>query len=306
MKTRDVSSFADLDRCFEEFHRFQDWVYRGQADASWGLIPKLARAPIVEERALFTVSIGYTAESGAMAFPFNILDVAERLRKARSDAALAIERQSLTEWERLSYPYLKKRTENDWELLAMGQHYELMTRLLDWTENPLAAAFFALSEAQEAPAAIYALRCTRRLDVRLRLADFKGLALYAPRRSFDRVIRQDSLFSVSEDPCCNLVEQLEGDAELVKFVIPAELRETLLRKVVSFGIDRSTLFPDLGGVAYHINWRLNRPGLLAQGDPKLDRSQILALQRFKALLEPRPPASPPNPSTADGEAAAEV
>src|SRR5262245_41521913 len=113
--TRDVSSFAELDRCFEEFHRFQGWVYRGQADASWGLIPNLARAPIVQERALLTVSSGYTGESVAIAFPFNVLDVAERLRRARSDAALAIERQSLTEWERLSYPYLTKRPENDWE-----------------------------------------------------------------------------------------------------------------------------------------------------------------------------------------------
>lgn len=49
MEVRQVSSFAELDQYFEEFNRFQGWVYRGQADDSWALIPKLARAPIVRE-----------------------------------------------------------------------------------------------------------------------------------------------------------------------------------------------------------------------------------------------------------------
>ena len=299
--TYDVSSFAELDQCFEEFHRFRGWVYRGQADARWSLVPKIARDPIVEEHAQSAVSKDYISHPVVPVFGSIIGDLPERLLKARTDAVLAIEETSLAKWKRLSYPYLAKRPENDWEWLAVGQHYGLMTRLLDWTENSLAAAFFALSETREASAAIYALRCTQRLNVELAISEFEGLALYSPPRSFDRVIRQDGIFSVSGNPCCDLAGQLDGYAELVRFIIPPDLREILLRKVVSFGVDRSTLFPDLGGVADHINWCLGHPALLAQGDPKLDRVNARAHKRLRTLMASRLPASMSNPAPADSE-----
>ena len=304
MEVRQVSSFAELDQCFEEFQRFQGWVYRGQADESWGLLQKLARAPIVREYSLSALNPLNVFE--VPPFLYDFPGLAEELHRARDSAARIVERRSLSKWKQFSLPYLTKQPEYDWEWLAIGQHYGLMTRLLDWTENPLAAAFFALSENREAAAAIYALRCVRRLDVRTPLDSFKGLAIYTPLRTLDRVIRQDSHFSVSGNPCFEL--NGDGEAELVKFVIPADLREVLLRKIISFGVDRSTLFPDLDGAATHINWCLDHPGLLVQGDPNLDRSLTLVHEKFKALvasrLQNRP--LPPNPTpAADGKAAAE-
>ncbi len=47
---------------------------------------------------------------------------------------------------------------NNWELLALGQHHGLPTRFLDWTENPLVAAYFACDGQYDREGVIYVLK----------------------------------------------------------------------------------------------------------------------------------------------------
>ena len=66
------------------------------------------------------------------------------VKKTRED------RQALEVAIRLAFtqramPFVGRTFSNDWDQLFFMQHYGIPTRLLDWTENPFVALYFALS-----------------------------------------------------------------------------------------------------------------------------------------------------------------
>lgn len=56
------------------------------------------------------------------------------------------EESFLSKFKSKSIPYLKNLPENDWEWMFLMQHYNTPTRLLDWSESPLVALFFAVDD----------------------------------------------------------------------------------------------------------------------------------------------------------------
>lgn len=162
--------------------------------------------------------------------------------------------------------------EGDYALqLAMMQHYRLPTRLLDWTESPLFALFFAVQNSDDRQGVLWAL-CPAKLNEK----GFQTATLLSPYRedvqilfkspfvdsdeNADKVaavsirhvdIRmtvQLSVFSIhgSRVP---LNENDGSDQFLIKFEIPPKSKQMLRLELIALGIRESNIFPDLDHLA---------------------------------------------------------
>src|SRR5208337_4831470 len=168
-------------------------------------------------------------------------------------------------WKRMAVGHIVSNITSDWDWLAIAQHHGLATRLLDWTTNPLNAAYFAVREPRKkraasahGPAVIHAARFVEpfKPSAETLLEEplkSDSVAIFRPRYVVPRIVRQEGLFTVHGPPETPL-ESREGIVDLEQIVIAEPYRTNLLAELARYGVNHASLFPDLDGLSSYLNW----------------------------------------------------
>lgn len=198
------------------------WVFRGQRDAAWPLLPKAGRPDFV----------------------------------SKFSAGLS-EKEVFDSWKRYAVHFLQQHhqyPQDEWDWMVLAQHHGLATRLLDWTKNPLNAAFFAVAKNGTTGCALYAFEIKSRFKVKDEGPfdiDSGKMKIYYPRGLSARIVSQRGIFTVTGDPATPLEDIL--DDRLHNYTIPPNAAEDIRRTLLFFGINEMSIYQDLDHLSRTLN-----------------------------------------------------
>lgn len=221
---RTVSSFEELASLVQPFRKDGDWIFRGVRQSNYELIPKLGRKGSRK-------AVG-TGDN----LPYD--------RNA--------EETMVRHFVRSAAPYVTHVPTSRLEWLALAQHHGMFTRLLDWTESLLVAAYFAVEDSRNRahPPMIYAIK-----DVPLAPADkhddiddLNDVVMYYPPHISPRIPAQTGLFTVHKYP-----DKPFRPKNVVRITIERGPL-TFKLNLNACGVHKGSLFPDIDGLAEHQSW----------------------------------------------------
>lgn len=258
----DLKQFIDY--VYKDMLNYEAYIWRGQRSDSWKLEPTIERL-VREENTSQTKEWNFEKQH-LEAFKHAI-----RGRRGISPSAI--------------------HDENEW--WALGQHHGLATPLLDWTNSPFVAAFFAFSEvgseqtpnravfALHQPSVESAVKSVRlnedvlreaRRDVLLKsgknqlgIINSNGKAqsdlIFVKPMSDEnqRLVSQGGLFTRSrtnlsiEDWIMKHHQADDPGMTLLKCLIPDDERARCLQLLNRMNINPLSLFPDLTGASRYCN-----------------------------------------------------
>lgn len=233
----DILSVADAVRGIRDergSHRLQGTYLRGHASSGWALVPSIGRRK-------------------AYSHGGKVLD-----RFTRS-----LEKLLLHRFRRYAYT-TSGRILTEWEVLFLARHHGLPVRLLDWTQNPLVALYWACMELADQDGVLWVLHRSKAAEEFLDVFDarsplsIQGVRLVYPFYPTPRLIAQAGVFTIHQDPWLRLcsAENLRRYSKrcfdilcLERWRIPAGSKLSILEELERLGINERGLLPDLQGLA---------------------------------------------------------
>jgi len=226
-------------------HSDSSWAFRGLGDHTFPLIPSVGR---------------------------------------QADYDLVHERAVLELFKRRIPEFYPVSGLEELDFLALAQHHGAPTRMLDWTTNPLVAAYFAVASAPGpkpgklltasgrastntvsvtpaaalVPARIVAcrVRSNRKLQVQDDPFSISDVSFFWPRAVTARITTQSGLFSVHPAPNVGWDEPLSAANNV--FDVPGDMRGFFQKRLFYLGVHNQVLMGGLDGVGSRLSWQYTR------------------------------------------------
>ncbi|WP_158859669.1 FRG domain-containing protein [Lunatibacter salilacus] len=216
------------------------WFFRGHGDSSFKLVPGL--------------------------FRLNISDTYSDWR--------GVEEYMMESFKREGLPHLKITPKSDEEWLTLAQHHGLPTRLLDWTESPLIALYFAVEDywnSKDANVWCFGVVSTNNCHpqstlMARRINSEICNCILLPHHISPRVTNQMGCFSKHDfpdksEPFIPFNEHNSIFNTFEKIIIERKDRKHILDELYFLGIHKGLVYPGLDGIAQKIKFEITKEHL---------------------------------------------
>jgi hypothetical protein len=173
------------------------------------------------------------------------------------------ENKIFDEFQKRYLAYSSKVYAHDLDLLSLGQHFGLPTRLLDWTENPLTALWFAIEKIIEDEVGVVWVFFPDESDI-VNVKDINPFSIsstkvFCPNHISERITAQSGWFTCHKrnknDSFLRLENQTKYKDKLYRLLIPQKIFEDIRIELNLIGVNANTVFPDLIGLCRHLEWK---------------------------------------------------